>query len=128
MTSALPGAFSGHPHNDYLRLLVDFGVIGLLLWILGYYRLLKRTWQLWRRTVLWRSPESHVCGAAFLALMGIAMAMLVDNPLIEVGKMAPLGALAGVAIGMCAATAAAPAAAAPTPPAGSRAEGEPAVP
>ena len=110
MTSALPGAFSGHPHNDYLRLLVDFGVVGLVIWVVGYFRLLRRTWQLWRRTVLWRSPESHVCGAAFLGLMGIAMSMLVDNPLIEVGKMAPLGALAGVAIGMCAATAAAPAA------------------
>ena len=128
MTSALPGAFSGHPHNDYLRLLVDFGVVGLVIWVIGYFRLLRRTWQLWRRTVLWRSPESHVCGAAFLGLMGIAMSMLVDNPLIEVGKMAPLGALAGVAIGMCAATAAAPAASAAGALADSRAEGEPAVP
>jgi O-antigen ligase len=107
MTSALPGAFSGHPHNDYLRLLVDYGVVGLLLWIIGYALVLRRTWRLWRQSLPRPGPQSQVCAAAFLALTGIAITMMVDNPLIEVGKMAPLGAIAGMAIGMAAASAAA---------------------
>jgi O-antigen ligase len=106
MTSSLPGAFSGHPHNDYLRLLVDYGVVGLLLWTIGYAMVLGRTWRLWRRSLPRPGPLSQTCGAAFLALTGIAITMMVDNPLIEVGKMAPLGAMAGMAIGMSAAAAA----------------------
>ena len=106
MTSALPGMFSGHPHNDYLRLLVDYGVVGLLLWVLAYAVLLRRTWRLWRRSLPHPGPLSQACCASFLALTGIAITMMVDNPLIEIGKMAPLGAMAGVAIGMAAAQAA----------------------
>ena len=34
-----PHAYSesiGHPHNDYLRLLHDYGLLGAFLWIVGY--------------------------------------------------------------------------------------------
>jgi O-antigen ligase len=102
MTSALPGGFSGHPHNDYLRLLVDFGVIGLVFWLVGYLTLLRITWRAWRRPEPRAGPENRVYAAAFLALVGIAMTMMVDNPLIEIAKMAPLGALVGLALGLAA--------------------------
>ena len=46
-----------------------------------------------------------MCCAAFLALSGIGLTMLVDNPLIEVVKMAPLGMLVGLAAGMATAEA-----------------------
>jgi O-antigen ligase len=102
MTSALPGGFAGHPHNDYLRLLVDYGVVGLTLWLIGYITLLVLTWRGWRQALPRGGLDARLQCAAFLALVGIAMAMSVDNPLIEVAKMAPLGALAGLALGSAA--------------------------
>jgi hypothetical protein len=35
---------------------------------------------------------------AYLALVGIALEMIVDNPVIEVDVMAPLGILIGIAL------------------------------
>jgi O-antigen ligase len=102
MTSALPGGVAGHPHNDYLRLLVDYGVVGLAFWLAAYVTLLVLTWRGWRRALPRGGLDMRIQCAAFLALTGIAMAMLVDNPLIEIAKMAPLGALAGLALGVSA--------------------------
>ena len=109
MTSALPGQFAAHPHNDYLRLLVDFGVIGLLLFISAYLALMMLTWRGWRAALPAGGVNAHVQAAALLALTGIAVTMVVDNPLIEIGKMVPLAAMAGVALGMSARPAEAPA-------------------
>jgi O-antigen ligase len=103
MTSMMPGAFASHPHNDYLRLLVDFGFVGIVLWCVGYLTLMRLTWIAWRETLREQTIDSKIQAAAFLALVGIAVAMLVDNPLIEVGKMAPLGAIVGLALGTAAA-------------------------
>ncbi len=104
MTAALPpgfgGATVGHPHNDYLRILVDFGVIGLALWTFTYLMLIRMMWKRWRERLALNTPAAQVCCAAFLALAGIGLTMLVDNPLIEVVKMAPLGMLVGLAAGM----------------------------
>ena len=36
MTAALPNHGAGHPHNDYLRILVDYGIIGFVLWMTAY--------------------------------------------------------------------------------------------
>jgi O-antigen ligase len=106
-TSALPpsvlGTTIGHPHNDYLRILVDFGVAGLLIWIIAYVGLLRMAWRRWREAVHSGTPAEHVACAAFLALTGIALTMMVDNPLIEIAKMAPLGAIVGMAAGMASA-------------------------
>jgi len=107
MTAALPPAFGGatigHPHNDYLRILVDFGVIGFVIWTLSYVLLIRMMWKRWRERLALNTPAAQVCCAAFLALSGIGLTMLVDNPLIEVVKMAPLGMLVGLAAGMAAA-------------------------
>jgi len=104
MTGALPpgigGATVGHPHNDYLRILVDFGVVGLAIWVLTYASLIRLMWKRWRERLAMNTPTAQVCCAAFLALSGIGLTMLVDNPLIEVVKMAPLGILVGLAVGM----------------------------
>jgi len=109
MTANLPpsigGAKVGHPHNDYLRILVDFGVIGLAIWVLTYILLIRMMWKRWRERLALNTPAAQVCCAAFLALSGIGLTMLVDNPLIEVVKMAPLGMLVGLAAGMATAEA-----------------------
>jgi hypothetical protein len=54
-----------------------------------------------------------VHAAAFLVLVGIALTMIVDNPMIEIARMAPLGILVGMSLAL------------PTPAA---AEQEPAAP
>jgi O-antigen ligase len=108
MTAALPGAFSAHPHNDYLRLLVDFGVIGLILFVGGYLVLMRMTWKGWRSSLAVGGIDARIQCAAFLGLTGIAVTMLVDNPLIEIAKMAPLGAMVGLALGRAAAGASRP--------------------
>jgi O-antigen ligase len=84
-------------------LLVDFGLVGFALWTFAYARLIRMTWRRWRDRAGAGSMTSQVCCAAFLALAGIGLTMLVDNPLIEIVKMAPLGALVGLALGMVAA-------------------------
>jgi O-antigen ligase len=106
MTNALPGHNAGHPHNDYLRLLVDFGVVGLALWLIGFFIVLRLTWKAWQSVRNTHTPAERVHSAAFLALVGIALCMIVDNPLIEVVKMGPLGLLVGLSLGIAAATAA----------------------
>ena len=106
MTAALPGHNAGHPHNDYLRLLVDYGVVGLALWLIGFFLLITICWKAWGSMRGTRTHAERMHSAAVLALIGIALTMIVDNPLIEVVKMGPLGALVGISLGVAAATAA----------------------
>ncbi len=92
LTSALPehdGA--GHPHNDYLRILVDYGIVGLVLWLIAYFALLRLTWRRWGAMRGTRTIAEHIHGAAVLVLIGIGLTMIVDNPLIELARMAPAG-------------------------------------
>jgi len=101
---------AGHPHNDYLRLLVDYGVIGLALWLIAYFVLGRFIYKAWRSVRGSGTTSERLHQAAFLALFGIALCMMVDNPLIEIIKMAPLGALVGLSLGAAARAAPAPAA------------------
>src|SRR6478735_3880468 len=73
---------------------------GLAIWVLTYILLIRLMWKRWRERLAMNTPTAQVCCAALLALSGIGLTMLVDNPLIEVVKMAPLGMLVGLAAGM----------------------------
>ncbi len=94
----------GHPHNDYLRLLHDYGLLGACLWAIGYASLLTRTWRSWHAARVSRtadsSPESRVHAAAFLALIGVAVAMVTDNAIVYLHVMGPLGVLVGLSLGL----------------------------
>jgi O-antigen ligase len=113
LTNTLPFHGAGHPHNDYLRILVDYGIVGLVIWITAYLALLRLTWRRWQAVRGTRVFAEHIHAAAFLVLVGIALTMIVDNPMIEIARMAPLGILVGMSLAL------------PTP---ARAEGEPAAP
>ncbi len=85
---------SGNVHNDYLRVLHDFGVIGLAAWVVVLLYLLGRLYRAARSRrgkVTWQ-------WAAWLALIGISLEMVVDNPMIEVDVMVPLAILIGAAL------------------------------
>jgi O-antigen ligase len=100
MTSALPNHGAGHPHNDYLRLLVDYGIVGFALWMAAWLSLLRLTWRRWQAVRGTRVFAEQIHAAAFLVLIGIGLTMIVDNPFIELGRMGPLGILVGLSLGL----------------------------
>jgi hypothetical protein len=82
------------PHNDYLRLIYDFGVVGtaLFAWFtLRVARLLKRAMRI--------GPPSIAPLAARTAGLAILIVMITDNPLDYPFVMIPLGALVGLGLG-----------------------------
>jgi O-antigen ligase len=100
MTEALPGRGASHPHNDYLRILVDYGLVGFVLWMTAYLALLRLTWKRWQAVRGTRVYAEQIHAAAFLVLLGVGIAMTVDNPLIELARMGPLGILVGLSLGL----------------------------
>jgi len=86
------GVRISHPHNDYLRLLNDVGVVGLALFLIGLMLLLRATWIRGRRT------GAPLHWAAFLGLLGVALAAITDNALIYPFVMTPLGVVVGLSL------------------------------
>ena len=81
-----------HPHNDYLRVLHDFGVVGLAVFVIGLVTLMVRTWKLGRAT------GRPIHWAAFLALVGVAGTAFTDNVIVYAFVMVPLGVLVGASL------------------------------
>lgn len=88
-----------HPHNDYIRLLHDYGLIGLVLWLLGFGGLLIATCRAWLWAGRNQTPQAQLHLAAFLALVSTAMMMWTDNIIVYTHVMAPLGVLVGASLG-----------------------------
>jgi O-antigen ligase len=88
-----------HPHNDYLRILHDYGPLGLGLLVLGLLKLLAATGRRWMRASRKGEPEASLHLAALLAVAGFAVAMVTSNVIVYVFFMAPLGALVGSSLG-----------------------------
>lgn len=85
------------PHNEYLRLLHDFGLFGMCLWLLGYGGLMWTTARAWLRERDAKDARAHL--AAFLSLTAIAITMATDNVIVYVFVMVPLGAIVGNSLG-----------------------------
>jgi hypothetical protein len=95
------------PLNDYLRLLHDFGVIGLLTWLWAMTRVIRR---LRRRVFVGasraaraardvdRRPVRGLAWAALAATGAIGFTMLTDNPIVYSFVMLPLGVLIGAGL------------------------------
>jgi O-antigen ligase len=95
------GAAAAHPHNDYLRLLHDLGIVGAALWVLGYAGVLYRTGRAWQGPPLGAVPlHQRLHCSACLGLLAVATAMITDNVMIYLFVMAPLGALVGSSLGL----------------------------
>jgi hypothetical protein len=47
-----------------------------------------------------RVYAEQIHAAAFLVLIGIGLAMIVDNPLIELARMGPMGIMVGLSLGL----------------------------
>lgn len=90
----------GHPHNDYLRIWHDGGVIGLLFLLLAFGRWLTVLSRQWFQAVRLTRPFQEVHLAALLTLIGILLAALTDNGFVYAYLMGPAGLLAGAAFGI----------------------------
>jgi len=88
-----------HPHNDYLRILHDYGVVGLALWLLAIVKLAWAVWKAWLVADRRNTAEAHPHLAALLALIALAGAMVTDNVVVYIFLMAPLGVLVGSSLG-----------------------------
>jgi O-antigen ligase len=84
------------PHNDYLRLWHDFGLVGLALWVGGIATAIGRSIARARRQTAGSSAEAAQVAAA-LSLVAIACVMLTDNAIIYPFAMAPVALVMGAA-------------------------------
>ncbi|MDX2006837.1 MAG: O-antigen ligase family protein [Meiothermus sp.] len=88
-----------HPHNDYLRLLHDYGLIGCLFFAAAFMLMLWSALTAWLRAYSRGSPSATLHFAAFLALAGIALSSTTDNSVSYIFVMAPLAILVGASVG-----------------------------
>lgn len=86
----------GNVHNDYLRVLHDYGAVGLILWAVTLLTLFGKL----NNFPVRGDPATQWPWAAFLALFGLALLMIVDNPMIEVDVMVPLGIVVGIGLAL----------------------------
>jgi O-antigen ligase len=85
------------PHNDYLRLLFDGGIIGFSLFMIGSLTILVRSYRgARRRDLTVEGTAAHV--ATFLCLMVLFIMMSTDNPIVYPFFMYPLGCFIGLSL------------------------------
>lgn len=83
----------GKPHNDYLRILLEQGAIGLLLFLFATFGQLI---SLWSKGFPEGHPTSTVRSAAFIGLIVLLLMAITDNPIVYgVWFMHPLFILIG---------------------------------
>lgn len=85
------------PHNDYLRLAVDFGLVGLCLWLAALLLFLFRAIGAFRDAKTVDDMRLHI--TAILALVFIFASSSLDNVIIYVFLMIPLGVIIGASFG-----------------------------
>jgi len=86
-----------HPHNDYLRLLHQFGAFGLFLWITFLLVCLRDS----RKKIvedIQRNNKGIISRTAFLSLLMFIISMLTDNSIIYSYVIFPVIALSGASI------------------------------
>lgn len=88
-----------HPHNDYLRVLHDYGAIGLSLVLLGIVNLLRSIGASWWTASRKGNVDSLIHMTAFLTLTAVTVAMITTNPIVYIFIMLPLGILVGASLG-----------------------------
>ncbi|MGP0029276.1 MAG: O-antigen ligase family protein [Acidimicrobiales bacterium] len=96
-TKTYVGPAFPQPHNDYLRLLFDEGIVGFCLFVGAMLWLLIRAYRgARRRDLSVDASASHV--AAFLALMVLLIMMTTDNPIVYPFVMYPAACFIGLSL------------------------------
>lgn len=81
-----------HPHNDYLRIFHDFGIVGFTLFLLGIIVLLVLVAK--RATRL----DGEIHWSALLSLVVVLISAITDNVVIYSFVMMPIGFLVGLSL------------------------------
>ena len=87
------------PHNDYLRLWHDYGVIGVMLWFSAFGAMMTACRRQYTRFRNSGAKETSLGAAAFLAQVTLLALMLTDNVLIYFYNMIPIFILSGLVLG-----------------------------
>ena len=96
---AIADAFElGHPHNDYLRLWHDLGIVGLGLFVASIVTWLWRLFTEWRAAARLGHPLAPLKLSATLALLGLLLVAITDNAIIYAFVMCPFGLLVGAGL------------------------------
>ncbi len=88
-----------HPHNDYLRIVHDYGIIGLLLWAGAIFSLLVSLWRRWSRSDGVSSEQARVHLTGVLLTFAFILQMTMENAIVSIFVIAPLGLMLGSALG-----------------------------
>ncbi len=90
----------GHPHNDYLRLIHDFGYLGFTVWLIAWVGLITVTFRnwLWADTIDRNFAHYHL--GALLGMLSVSQLMLTDNIVVYIFATLPLGMLTGSSIAL----------------------------
>jgi O-antigen ligase len=86
-----------HPHNDYLRLWHDFGILGLALFLAAIVILGVGAFRRWRSSDNPADQAVHL--AAGLGVIGLCASIVTGNELAHVFVALPLGVLIGTSLG-----------------------------
>lgn len=89
-----------HPHNDYLRILHDYGIFGAALWTVGIGALVAALWRSWRRADKERRQEAQIHLSALLCLAAFIMEMTAENAMVIAYLTAPIGFMVGASFGV----------------------------
>jgi len=92
----------GQPHNDYLRLLHDYGVVGFAIWLFFLFSVLGKLFRMarMRRGEKNMSASARYRIACFLSYLSLLLTMLTDNSLIYPHFIFPIAILSGSSLGI----------------------------
>jgi len=86
-----------HAHSDYLRILHDYGCVGMALWLIAALTLLTSLWRSWRLADRISRDTARIHLAALLSLIAFLLEMVADNAIVYPFIIAPLGLIIGSA-------------------------------
>lgn len=87
-----------HPHNEYLQVFHDLGILGLVLLLSAWIPLLIKHWNNWRTSDLNRDPlQAKWSMAAFLSIVVVLTTCITDNTLHYTFILAPVFIIVAIA-------------------------------
>jgi O-antigen ligase len=92
-TNSLIAPLGGPPHNIYVQVLVEYGLIGIVLFIAGYLVFIRRAF------IMSRRGTGHLSGVSFALLSYLAICGVAGNTLGYTAAMYAASATIGLAFG-----------------------------
>ncbi|MGW1882573.1 O-antigen ligase family protein [Streptomyces sp. NPDC001970] len=89
--------YLSHPHNDYLRLWHDLGLIGLGLWLSTMLIIGHGAYRRWRAAP--NDADRAIHQAALLAVIGLSLNAVTSNLLTYIFVMVPIAVIIGTSLG-----------------------------